>query len=394
MTITEDRMSRYRKRKAQQRKIVGTTFGSVLIVSILVIAVFIFSIMRLYIGTRTWNNSMKHMKLSEIAPEYVSDYPSLEKQQYIEMSEAVTKTLNKTAQDMKLPADAKLISEKSDAFIKKNNIQSGTLVDATKRLHLYQTYFEYVDNYKTNLDTKVLRSLIGDLNREVLERDRDNDKQMLARLNEIVSEYETLRTVVTTVLPNYGKTDGDTVTILNNISDLSEFKKELETVKQFPQIAELIKLIDSKGASIIDNNKSLAAQEAYKNVKSMISQLNGLYVKRSDVKTYEDVVKNGWSVEGSYKNDDKVAEIVYNGRRVEDSEWIRIDAKPQIIMEHVWTRPSTPSSTSSTEPSRGRTGRNTTNESSSSMSTTQESTHETSTDTNSTETSEYPRIRD
>ena len=394
MTITEDRMSRYRKRKAQQRKIVGTTFGTVLIASVLVIAVFIFSIVRLYIGTRTWNNSMKHMKLSEIAPEYVSDYPSLEKQQYIEMSEAVTKTLNKTAQDMKLPADAKLISEKSDAFIKKNNIKSGTLVDATKRLHLYQTYFEYVNNYTTKLDTKTLRGLIGDLNREVLERDRDVDKQMLARLNEIVTEYEALRTVMTAVLPNYGKTDGDTMTVLNNIDDLSEFKKELETVKQFPQIAELLKLVNENGSRIVENNKSLAAQEAYKNIKTMLSQLNGLYVKRSDVKTYEDVVKNGWSVEGSYKNDDKVAEIVYNGRRVEDSEWIRIDAKPQIIMEHSWAQPSTPSSTNATERSRNRTSRSTTTESSSSTSTTQESTYETSTDTNSTESSEYPRIRD
>lgn len=394
MTITEDRMSRYRKKKAQQRKIIGTTFGTVLIASVLVIAVFIFSIVRLYIGTRTWNNSMKHMKLSEIAPEYVSDYPSLEKQQYIEMSEAVTKTLNKTAQDMKLPADAKLISEKSDAFIKKNNIKSGTLVDATKRLHLYQTYFEYVNNYTTKLDTKTLRDLIGDLNREVLERDRDVDKQMLARLNEIVTEYEALRTVMTAVLPNYGKTDGDTMTVLNGIDDLSEFKKELETVKQFPQIAELLKLVNENGGRIVENNKSLAAQEAYKNIKTILSQLNGLYVKRSDVKTYEDVVKNGWSVEGSYKNSDKVAEIVYNGRRVEDSEWIRIDARPQIIMEYAWTRPSTPSSTSSTESSRSRTSRSTTNESSSSMSTTQESTHETSTDTNSTESSEYPRVRD
>lgn len=394
MTITEDRMSRYQKKKAQQRKIVGTTFGTVLIVSILVIAVFIFSIVRLYIGTRTWNNSMKHMKLSEIAPEYVSDYPSLEKQQYIEMSEAVTKTLNKTTQDMKLPADAKPISEKSDAFIEKNNIKSGTLVDATKRLHLYQTYFEYVNSYKTKLNTKTLRELIGNLNREVLERDRDADKQMLARLNEIVAEYEALRTIVTSVLPNYGKTDGDTMMVLNDIDDLSGFKKELENVKQFPQIAELLKLIDEKGASIVENNKSLAAQETYKNIKTMLSQLNGIYVKRSDVKTYEDVVKNGWSVEGSYKNSDKVVEIVYNGRRVEDSEWIRIDAKPQIIMERAWVQPSTPSSTSATEQPRNRTGRNTTTESSSSMSTTPESTYETSTDTNSTESPEYPRIRD
>lgn len=394
MTITEDRMSRYQKKKAQQRKIVGTTFGTVLIVSILVIAVFIFSIVRLYIGTRTWNNSMKHMKLSEIAPEYVSDYPSLEKQQYIEMSEAVTKTLNKTTQDMKLPADAKLISEKSDAFIEKNNIKSGTLVDATKRLHLYQTYFEYVNSYKTKLDTKTLRELIGNLNREVLERDRDADKQMLTRLNEIVTEYEALRTIVTSVLPNYGKTDGDTMMVLNDIDDLSEFKKELENVKQFPQLAELLKLIDEKGASIVENNKSLAAQETYKNIKTMLSQLNGIYVKRSDVKTYEDVVKNGWSAEGSYKNSDKVVEIVYNGRRVEDSEWIRIDAKPQIIMERAWVQPSTPSSTSATEQPRNRTGRNTATESSSSMSTTPESTYETSTDTNSTESPEYPRIRD
>lgn len=189
--------------------------------------------------------------------------------------------------------------------------------------------------------------MISELNREVLEHDRNADKEMVKKLNQIVDEYEALRNVITSIIPEYGMVKGDTLSVPGNVRNLDDLKAQLETVKQFPQMAELLKVVNSEGGSILRNNKVLAEQKAYKEFKSLVSELDGLYVKRSDVKTYEDVVKNGWTVDGIHKNEDKVIEIVYNGKRVGDSEWIRIDAKPEIIMEQSWTAPSTTESSSS-----------------------------------------------
>ena len=97
-------------------------------------------------------------------------------------------------------------------------------------------------------------------------------------------------------------------------------------------------------------------------------------MKRSDVKTYEDVVKNGWSVDGIHKNEDKVIEIVYNGKRVGDSEWIRIDAKPEILMENSWTVPSTTETSSSERTSTSRSSDRTSDSSTTKNSTRTEST--------------------
>lgn len=347
MTITEGRMSRYKKKKEHQKKVIGTTFGTLLILGVLTSAILVFSIVRLYIGTKNWNNSMKHLNMSAIAPEYVSDYPSLEKQQYIEMSEKVASTNTKIEKDMKLPTDTDDVLRKADDFVKAKNLKSGTLVDALARLHLYRNYFGFVKSYTTQIDTKTLRDLISELNREVLEHDRNADKEMVTKLNQIVDEYEALRNVITSVIPEYGTVKGDTLSVPGSVRNLDDLKSQLETVKQFPQMAELLKVVNSEGGSILRNNKVLAEQKAYKEFKSLVSELDGLYVKRSDVKTYEDVVKNGWSVDGIHKNEDKVIEIVYNGKRVGDSEWIRIDAKPEIIMEQSWTAPSTTESSSS-----------------------------------------------
>lgn len=347
MTITEGRMSRYKKKKEHQKKVIGTTFGTLLILGVLTSAILVFSIVRLYIGTKNWNNSMKHLNMSAIAPEYVSDYPSLEKQQYIEMSEQVASTNTKIEKELKLPTNADDVLKKADEFVKAKNLKSGTLVDALARLHLYRNYFGFVKSYTTQIDTKTLRDLISELNREVLEHDRNADKEMVKKLNQIVDEYEALRNVITSIIPEYGTVKGDTLSVPSSVRNLDDLKAQLETVKQFPQMAELLKVVNSEGGSILRNNKVLAEQKAYKDFKSLVSELDGLYVKRSDVKTYEDVVKNGWSVDGIHKNEDKVIEIVYNGKRVGDSEWIRIDAKPEIIMEQSWTAPSTTESSSS-----------------------------------------------
>lgn len=347
MTITEGRMSRYKKKKEHQKKIIGTTFGTLLILGVLTSAILVFSIVRLYIGTKNWNNSMKHLNMSAIAPEYVSDYPSVEKQQYIEMSEKVASTNTKIEKDMKLPNNIDDVLKKADDFVKVKNLKSGTLVDALARLHLYRNYFGFVNSYTKQIDTKTLRDLISELNREVLEHDRNVNKEMVKKLNQIVDEYEALRNVITSIIPEYGTVKGDTLNVPGSIRNLDDLKAQLETVKQFPQMNELLKVVNSEGEAILRNNKVLAEQKAYKEFKSLVSELDGLYVKRSDVKTYEDVVKNGWSVDGIHKNEDKVIEIVYNGKRVGDSEWIRIDAKPEIIMEQSWTAPSTTESSSS-----------------------------------------------
>lgn len=374
MTITEGRMSRYKKKKEHQKKVIGTTFGTLLILGVLTSAILVFSIVRLYISTKNWNNSMKHLNMSAIAPEYVSDYPSVEKQQYIEMSEKVSSTNSKIEKDMKLPTNIDDILKDADEFVKAKNLKSGTLVDELARLHLYRNYFGFVKSYTTQIDTKTLRDLIGELNREVLEHDRKADKEMVTKLNQIVDEYDALRNVITSIIPEYGTVKGDILSIRGSVRNFDDLKSQLETMKQFPQIAELLKVVNSDSGTILHNNKVLAEQKDYKEFKSLVSELDGLYVKRSDVKTYEDVVKNGWSVDGIHKNEDKVIEIVYNGKRVGDSEWIRIDAKPEIIMEQSWTAPSTTETRTSERTSTGRSSDRTSDSSTTRNSTRTEST--------------------
>ena len=102
-------------------------------------------------------------------------------------------------------------------------------------------------------------------------------------------------------------------------------------------ISSFIDIVNKQKDDIVKNNKSYVEKMSYDKFKDAASKLNGIYVQVSSVKTVEDVIKNGWVVNGRHKNTDKVLEIRYNGSRIDSHDWVRIDLKPEVILENMTT---------------------------------------------------------
>ena len=353
MTITEGRVERSRKRKERRWHRLSNTYKIIITLALGVGLLFIFSIFNLYEGTKKWSSSRTHIEMANIDPEYVSDYPNIDTNLFVQMSDSVNSVLKSIETDQKAPDNLGEILQNAHDFLTKYNITNGHLYDSVVRLELYANYYDFLKIAYSEPDSKKLKDIYVSLSNEVLAHNRDSDKAMIEILNGVITKYDQFNQFINDTLPKYGTVKGDNYEIDPSIKDLSPLIDSANELKDFPVIDTFIGVVNKQRDEIVKNNKSYNEKVSYDIFKSAASKLNGIYVQVSSVKTMEDVVKNGWPVNGRHKNTDKVLEIRYNGNRIDSSDWIRIDLKPEVVLENTIieaprteTNQSTPPTTS------------------------------------------------
>jgi hypothetical protein len=202
------------------------------------------------------------------------------------------------------------------------------------RLELYSDYDDLLKIAYTQPDSKKLKDIYISLSNEVLAHNREVDKSMVETLNGIITKYDQFNQFINSELPKYGEIKGDNYEINPTVQDLSSLLDSATELKEFPVISSFIDIVSKQRDDIVKNNKSYNEKISYDAFKDAASKLSGIYVQVSSVKTVEDVVKNGWVVNGHHKNTDKVLEIRYNGNRIDSHDWVRIDLKPEVVLEN------------------------------------------------------------
>ena len=334
MTITEGRVERSRKRKERRWHRLSNTYKIIITLALGVGLLFIFSIFNLYEGTKKWSSSRAHIEMANIDPEYVSDYPNVDTNLFVQMSDSVNGVLKSIETDQKAPDNLGEVLQNAHDFLTKYNITNGHLYDSVVRLELYANYYDFLKIAYSEPDSKKLKDIYVSLSNEVLAHNRESDKSMVETLNGVIAKYDQFNHFISDTLSKYGTVKGDNYEIDPSIQDLSHLLDSASELKEFPVIDTFIGIVNKQRDDIVKNNKSYQEKVSYDAFKSAASKLNGIYVQVSSVKTMEDVIKNGWTVNGHHKNTDKVLEIRYNGNRIDSSDWIRIDLKPEVVLEN------------------------------------------------------------
>lgn len=334
MTITEGRVERSRKRKERRWHRLSNTYKIIITLALGVGLLFIFSIFNLYEGTKKWSSSRAHIEMANIDPEYVSDYPNVDTNLFVQMSDSVNGVLKSIETDQKAPDNLGEVLQNAHDFLTKYNITNGHLYYSVVRLELYANYYDFLKIAYSEPDSKKLKDIYVSLSNEVLAHNRESDKSMVETLNGVIAKYDQFNHFISNTLPKYGTVKGDNYEIDPSIQDLSHLLDSASELKEFPVIDTFIGIVNKQRDDIVKNNKSYQEKVSYDAFKSAASKLNGIYVQVSSVKTMEDVIKNGWTVNGHHKNTDKVLEIRYNGNRIDSSDWIRIDLKPEVVLEN------------------------------------------------------------
>lgn len=334
MTITEGRVERSRKRKERRWHRLSNTYKIVITLFLGVGLLFIFSIFNLYEGTKKWSSSRSHIEMANIDPEYVSDYPNIDTDSFIKMSDSVNSVLKYIETNKQTPDNIGEVLKNSRDFLYQYSIKNGHLYDSVMRLELYSEYDDLLKIAYTQPDSKKLKDIYVSLSNEVLAHNREVDKSMVETLNGIIAKYDQFNQFINSELPKYGEIKGDNYEINPTVQDLSPLLDAATELKEFPVISSFIDIVNKQRDDIMKNNKSYNEKISYDAFKDAASKLSGIYVQVSSVKTVEDVVKNGWVVNGHHKNNDKVLEIRYNGNRVDSHDWVRIDLKPEVVLEN------------------------------------------------------------
>lgn len=337
MTITEGRVERSRKRKERRWHRLSNTYKIVITLFLGVGLLFIFSIFNLYEGTKKWSSSRSHIEMANIDPEYVSDYPNVDTDLFVKMSDSVNSILKSIETNQKAPDNLGVILQDARDFLSKYSIENGHLYDSVAHLELYANYYDLLKIAYSEPDSKKLKDIYISLSNEVLAHNRESDKYMVENLNGIIAKYDQFNQFVNNELPKYGEVKGDNYEINPEIQDFSHLLDTATELKDFPVISSFIDIVNKQKDDIVKNNKSYVEKMSYDKFKDAASKLNGIYVQVSSVKTVEDVIKNGWVVNGRHKNTDKVLEIRYNGSRIDSHDWVRIDLKPEVILENMTT---------------------------------------------------------
>lgn len=334
MTITEGRVERSRKRKERRWHRLSNTYKVIVTLFLGVGLLFIFSIFNLYEGTKKWSSSRSHIEMANIDPEYVSDYPNVDTDSFIKMSDSVNSVLKYIETNKQTPDNIGEVLKNSRDFLSQYSIKNGHLYDSVMRLELYSNYDDLLKIAYTQPDSKKLKDIYVSLSNEVLAHNREVDKSMVETLNGIITKYDQFNQFINSELPKYGEIKGDNYEINPTVQDLSHLLDSATELKEFPTVASFIDIVSKQRDDIVKNNKSYNEKISYDAFKDAASKLSGIYVQVSSVKTVEDVVKNGWVVNGHHKNTDKVLEIRYNGNRIDSHDWVRIDLKPEVVLEN------------------------------------------------------------
>lgn len=344
-----ENLSRIKQRKKTRAKRFLSTYTFIIALFVIAGIAMTTSLVYLYTSTKSWHNSNADTNFATLAPEYVSNYPNATHKEAQELSKEVGELLTKIETDNALPNTEETLS-KVKKYIDDNSIESGHLYNEWNRLKTYTTSYNILTDYKNKLDIDTFKENYTELSKMIIASNREHDKQLMTKLGEIIDYYTGLSDVITKVLPTYGEVHGSTYLVNPNIGDVTDLTNALKPYNETPIVKEFIAQLINANVAINENYYNYTAKANYDKFKDLISNVTGLYVQASTIKTVKDATNNGWKIPGNHKHDDKILAIWYNGREVSSTDWIKLNAQIRFDVETKVEIPQTNETAQTTQP--------------------------------------------
>ena len=397
MSIELHRIERIKKkRKKRSRRFMIGMLG-ISILSVAVSALIAWSIYDGYKKTHKWDKQAITGTYAQMTPEFAKNHISADMIDDVNSLSNVTAMLDSVKSNNGLNDinQAKSALSNSEKILEKYQIISGEAYNNQEELRLYIDIFELEQTAYDTLDSIKLSQLMTTLSSKLVEENAAHDKAIMARLNQIATDYNTLNYFVNTYVPVLGTITEGLVTVKADvtqsttdeiINSINEHK--LEKFKNIKTLKELLQ--SSKWEKIIKNNATISDENKWKERYKVFESLTqDLYIKESDVTTYTDALNLGLYVYGLVEKEgyeistkSTVDSIIVDGVKVKSGQYFRRDANITVQIKPIYDKlpESSSSSTSTTSSSSDETETSTTT----SISEPSSSTVESSTDNSST----------
>lgn len=343
-----ENLSRINQRKKTRAKRFLSTYTFIITSFVIAGIAMTVSLVYLYTSTKSWHNSNADTNFATLSPEYVSNYPNATQKEAQALSKEVGELLTKIETDNALP-DTEETFSKVKKYIEDNSIESGHLYDEWNRLKTYTTSYKILNDYKNKLDIDTFKENYTEISKMIITSNREHDKQLMTKLGEIVDYYTGLSDVITKVLPTYGEVHGTTYLVNPDISDVTDLTNALKPYNETQIVKDFIAQLTNANVTINENYYNYTAKANYDKFKDLVSNVTGLYVQASTLKTVKDATNNGWKIPGNHKQDDKILTIWYNGREVSSTDWIKLNAPIRFDVETKVELPQTSETTQTTQ---------------------------------------------
>lgn len=343
-----ENLSRINQRKKTRAKRFLSTYTFIITLFVIAGIAMTVSLVYLYTSTKSWHNSNADTNFATLAPEYVSNYPNATQKEAQALSKEVGELLTKIETDNALPDSEETLS-KVKKYIEDNSIESGHLYDEWNRLKTYTTSYKILNDYKNKLDIDTFKENYTEISKMIITSNREHDKQLMTKLGEIVDYYTGLSDIITKVLPTYGEVHGTTYLVNPDISDVTDLTNALKPYNETQIVKDFIAQLTNANVTINENYYNYTAKANYDKFKDLVSNVTGLYVQASTLKTVKDATNNGWKIPGNHKQDDKILTIWYNGREVSSTDWIKLNAPIRFDVETKVELPQTSETTQTTQ---------------------------------------------
>lgn len=399
MSIELHRIERIKKkRKKRSRRFMIGMLG-ISILSVTVSALIAWSIYDGYKKTHKWDKQAITGTYAQMTPEFAKNHISADMIDDVNSLSNVTAMLDSVKSNNGLEDinQAKSALSNSEKILEKYQIISGEAYNNQEELRLYIDIFELEQTAYDTLDSIKLSQLMTTLSSKLVGENAAHDKAIMARLNQIATDYNTLNYFVNTYVPVLGTiteglvtvkadvTQSTTDEIINSINE-----NKLEKFKNIKTMKELLQ--SSKWEKIIKNNATISEENKWKERYKVFESLTqDLYIKESDVTTYTDALNLGLYVYGLVEKEgyeistkSTVDSIIVDGVKVKSGQYFRRDANITVQIRPIYDKlpESSSSSTSTTSSSSDET--ETSTSTSTSISEPSSSTYESSTDNSST----------
>jgi hypothetical protein len=267
----------------------------------------------------------------------------------------VTKVLNDVSRDGGLTADtikpARKALARSQAILKAYHVTGGESMTNQNNLLLDIRVYDVEKSAYSNPDSAALSSVINDVTKRNLSNATKTDQQILARLNDIASDYKALNSFVDTYVPKLGNIDGNLITVKKSVStettdDMLDATRQ-HNLSKFPNINKLRTLLESaKWRKVMANNESISENEKWLSVLSVFHALSqSEYIDSDSIQTLADAKKINATIDGATQRDDykildasSIISIMVDGMTVTKGQYIRKDANITVTISPSYER--------------------------------------------------------
>lgn len=308
-----------------------------------------------YNSTEKWADSRLNGAEANIPPEFAKNTYSAAMLKDVDSLGSVTKVLNDVSRDGGLTADtikpARKALARSQAILKAYHVTGGESMTNQNNLLLDIRVYDVEKSAYSNPDSEALSSVINDVTKRNLSNATKTDQQILARLNDIASDYKALNSFVDTYVPKLGNIDGNLITVKKSVSiettdDMLDATRQ-HNLSKFPNINKLRTLLESaKWHKVMANNESVSENEKWLSVLSVFHALSqSEYIDSDSIQTLADAKKINATIDGATQRDDykildasSVISIMVDGMTVTKGQYIRKDANITVTISPSYER--------------------------------------------------------